>query len=223
MLELPDKKAAETDGLCLHGNFPSSCPTCLADIAATRERLKAHLADYLGLKTPEEAERIRFIRGADLPDTYNSQYLFLHDERLANVMIAVIPDELWVKGKVPSESSAERGLISVRASYFKGAGKDIRDPSAWMTHELAHCQCYFDLDKDEEKYKNDAETPAFNDIEVDTYPNNKIEEGAFAAQFAYLKSKGVERAKVTEFLKEFYDDKAFRFLNKILDRVYGHE
>lgn len=217
MLETQEENLRDA-GMCPHGNFFSSCPSCVIERSSRQERLRTHLTEYLGLKTPEDAERIMFVRGAELPDEYGDQYRFLDDERLADVMVAVVPDEFWVKGAQPSESSAERGLINVRGGYFEGREESERDPSAWMTHELAHCQRY--LDK-KEAYAKDSETPAFDDIGTGTYPNNKVEEHAFGTQFTYLKSKGVERAKVAELLKKDYDEKDFEFLDKMLDRVYG--
>ncbi|MBU0625741.1 hypothetical protein KKF05_05380 [Patescibacteria group bacterium] len=213
-----NEKVVETTGLCLHGNFSSSCSVCAAEVASSIEQLRAHLVEYLELKTPEEAERIKFVRALDLPAELGDQYHFLSDERLANVLVAVIPDELWVKGAQPSESSAERGLINVRAGYFEGeAGNSERDPSAWLTHELAHCQRYLEHRED---YAQDSDTPAFDDIDVEVYPNNRVEEHAFNTQFAYLKSKGIEREGIVGLLKTHYKDKDFEFFDRILDRVY---
>lgn len=219
ILNMNNEKTEKITGLCTHGNFPSSCSLCAAEVASSTEQLRAHLVEYLKLKTPEEAERIKFVRGLDLPAEFGDQYRFLADERLANILVAVIPDELWVEGKEdqPTESSAERGLINVRAGYFEGKeGEGERDPSAWLTHELAHCQRYLDRRED---YAQASETTAFDDIDVDIYPNNRVEEHAFTQQFAYLKSKGVEREKITELLKAHYSDQDFKFFNKLLDRI----
>jgi len=181
--------------------------------------LKSHLIEYLSLKSPEDAEKITFVRAADLSGDFGEQFRFFNDERLNETFVAVVPDELWHKGGQPSESSADRGMILFRGGYYDGEGDGIPDPSAWMTHELAHCQRSIDVGDNE--YNQESETQFFDDLGPDTYPNNQVEEQAFGRQFAYLKDKKVEREEVTELLEEHYGPDDFKFLNRILDRVYG--
>jgi len=181
--------------------------------------LKLCLAEYLELKSPEDAERITFVRAADLSEEFGEQFRFLNDERLNEALVAVVPDELWHKGGQPSESSADRGMILFRGGYYDGEEDGARDPSAWMTHELAHCQRSIDVGDD--GYNQESEMQVFDDLGPDTYPNNRVEEQAFGRQFAYLKAKKVGREKITELLGEHYGPDDFRFLDRILDRVYG--
>ncbi len=189
--------------------------------AARAERvaeLRRHLAAYLELKSDADAESLRFETAGGLTGDYAEQFKFMNDPRLAETMIAVVPDRLWVKGSQPSESSAERDLILVREGYLKDPAKEHQDEVAWMTHELGHIQRGKDAG---ERYAAESEEKAFDDIETGTYPNNKVEEHAFGRQFAYLRSKGVPRERVAELLKDEYGPEDFRFLDKLLDRTYG--
>lgn len=191
-----------------------------ADRAEQVRGIRSHLVDYLELKSPEDAERIGFVRAAELPGEFGEQFRFLDDGRLAETLVAVVPDDLWHKGGQPSESMAERGTVLVRGGYFGGEREAEKDPSAWMTHELAHCQRFADLE-DEDEYGRESGTPAFSGLGPDTYPNNKVEEHAFGRQFAYLKEKGIERDQVADLLREHYGPEGFLFLDRILDRVFG--
>lgn len=165
-----------------------------------RERLRDHLTEYLGIETEEQRETIGFVCAEKLSGRHKEQYDFLADERLADVQIAIVPDELWVKGSQPSESDAENNLILFKESAFKG-----EDAIAWLTHELGHCQKLKDTDA--EQYRNDSEAG---------YPDNEVERHAFTKQFEFLKSKGVTKEQILEMLKESYDAEELKFLGSLM-------
>ena len=67
-------------------------------------------------------ERIGLLKAKDVPKTTKPSARLFHDKRLDEVTIAVVPDDLWIKGSQPSESSAERQLILIKQSYFEAQG-----------------------------------------------------------------------------------------------------
>lgn len=181
--------------------------------------IKRYLVRYLELRPDQDIDGVRFEAAADLPGEYGDQYRFLDDSRLAGVEVAVVPDGLWVKGIQPSESHAEKGLILIREGYYDRPERHVRDQAAWLTHELAHVQR--SLDRGPDDYRKDSDEPAFDDIGLNGYPNNKVEEHAFTRQLEYLKTRGIGRDAAAALLREQYDPEDFRFLDRILDRVYG--
>ena len=162
--------------------------------------LKKYLTEYLGLKSPEQANEIKFLGVEKLAGNHKEQYDFLADKRLADVMIVVVPDSLWAKGSQPSESDAENNLILFKESAF-----NEEDTVAWMTHELGHCQKLKDTDV--EQYKKDSEAG---------YPDNEVERHAFAKQFEFLKSKGITKEQILKMLGEWYHDEELEFLGGLL-------
>ncbi|OGZ34156.1 MAG: hypothetical protein A2Y98_02375 [Candidatus Portnoybacteria bacterium RBG_19FT_COMBO_36_7] len=165
----------------------------------------------------EEAEKIELFEAESLSEHYKRQYEALNDKKLENVKILVVPDDVWQKSQ-PSESAADKQLVSFKESYFKNIEKP--DEIAWMLHELAHCKRFLDSESSE-AYKKDNQTFAFNNIKSEyTYPNNKVEEYAFSQQFEYLKNQGKTRQEIAEMLKEYYKEDDFLFFNKILDKTY---
>lgn len=175
--------------------------------------LKTHLIKYLGLKDPTQIERAEFIEAVDLPSKYQEGYDFLNDNRLANTMIAIVPDDMWIKGGQPSESHAENNLILFKESYYKG-----NDEIGWMVHELAHCLRFKEA---EGKYNEDSQTCAFEDIKSQyIYPNNRVEAYAFLQQFRYLKGKGKTCDDIIKTLKGLYKEEDFQFFNKLLDQAF---
>lgn len=163
-----------------------------------------YLRDYLGLKD-DAVERIELLKMANLPQKYKAQREFFADDRLDDVTIAIVPDDLWVKGAQPSESSAEKQLILIKQSYFES-----HDEIAWLCHELAHCIYFFNSESAEEYLGKMVE-----------YPDNPVEQYAFSKQFQFLKKQGKTREAVLVMLKKFYDKKDFAYFNKLLDGVYG--
>jgi hypothetical protein len=79
--------------------------------------LKKNLSEGLNLKD-NSLDQIKLLTAKDLPENYQAQFKALNDDRLGNVNIAVVPDDLWIKGEQPSESNAEKNLILVKQSYF---------------------------------------------------------------------------------------------------------
>ncbi len=181
--------------------------------------LKRHLTGYLELRPDQSADALRFERAVDLSGEYGEQYRFLGDARLADMEIVIVPDQTWIKGSQPSESSASQGMILIREGYFRDPKKERQDETAWMTHELSHLQQ--SLDRGPAGYEQAQATPAYADIGVETYPNNQVEEYTFRRQFDYLKAKGLGRERVAALLQDEYSQDDFKFLNRILDRVYG--
>lgn len=186
--------------------------------ADTTKDLQQHLQEYLGLKEGA-VERIGLLKAKNLPKNYQPQREALHDERLDSVTIAVVPDDLWVKGSQPSESSAEDLLILIKQSYFEA--QENPDEIAWMIHELAHCQNFLDSES-AEAYQKSMQTFAFDDLKTEySYPNNPVEQQTFTKQFQYLKEQGKSRENVLTMLSEHYDKEDFPFFNRLLDSVYG--
>lgn len=161
-----------------------------------------------------EIEKVQFIEAINLPSHYQKAYDFVNDHKLAGIMIAVVPDDMWGKGDQPSESSAENGLILFKASYFGG-----NDDIGWMVHELSHCQRY---QNEPIAYDRDLGTYAFDDLKSkNPYPNNKVEAFTFLQQFKYLREEGKTRENIREMLKADYDEeKDFPFFEKLLDQVF---
>ncbi len=202
------------------GSEAEAAEAAKAARAARTAELQRHLSAYLELKSDADAESLRFETAGSLTGEYADQYRFLGDPRLAETTVVVVPDRLWVKGSQPSESSAERDMILIREGYMHDPSRKEQDEVAWMTHELAHIQRGKDVG---EKYAAESEEKAFGDLDIGTYPNNKVEEHAFGRQFAYLRVKGVPRAKVVELLRGEYGPEDFAFLDRLLDRAYGKE
>jgi hypothetical protein len=86
--------------------------------AEDQKATKQHLQEYLGLKDGD-VERVLLLKAKNLPKQYQAQREALYYERLDGVIIAVIPDDLWVKGSQSSESSAENKFILIKQSYFE--------------------------------------------------------------------------------------------------------
>lgn len=180
--------------------------------------VKQHLQEYLDLKEGA-IERIGLMKAKDLPKNYQSQREVFHDERLDGVTIAVIPDDLWMKGKnQPSESNAEKQLVLFKQSYFEA--QDNPDEIAWLCHELAHCQKFLDSESPAE-YEGNMEKFAFEDLKTEySYPNNPVEQFTFTKQFEYLKEQGKNRNDVLKMLGQNYSEEDFPFFNRLLDSVY---
>ena len=186
--------------------------------ANDQKATKQHLQEYLDLKEGD-VERVSLLKAKNLPEQYQSQREALHDERLDGVTIAVIPDDLWVKGSQPSESSAENQLILIKQNYFKT--QENPDEIAWLCHELAHCQNFLDSESPEE-YQGNMQRFAFEDLKTEySYPNNPVEQFTFTKQFQYLKEQGKSREDVLAMLGEHYEEEDFPFFNRLLDGVYG--
>ncbi|MBU2542809.1 hypothetical protein KJ785_04595 [Patescibacteria group bacterium] len=162
--------------------------------------LKKYLVEYLDLKSPEQAKEIKFFSVEKLAGGHKEQYDFLADKRLDDVLVAVVPDGLWVKGSQPSESDAEKNLVLFKESAFNN-----EDVVAWLTHELGHCQRLKDTDV--EQYKKDSEQG---------YPDNEVERHAFSKQFEYLKNKGISQEQILLMLQEWYHGEELDFLREIL-------
>jgi len=183
-----------------------------------QEAIKQHLQEYLGLKE-DDVERVSLLKAKNLPEQYQAQREALRDERLDGITIAVVPDDLWVKGSQPSESSAENQLILIKQSYFEA--QENPDEIAWLCHELAHCQNFFDS-KSPEEYQDNMQRFAFEDLKTEyTYPNNPVEQHTFTKQFQYLKEQGKSRGDVLAMIGKYYHEEDFPFFNRLLDDVYG--
>lgn len=186
--------------------------------AEDQKSTKQHLQEYLGLKDGD-VERLLLLKVKNLPEQYQAQHEAFHDERLDGITIAVIPDDLWVKGSQPSESSAENQLILIKQSYFEA--QENPDEIAWLCHELAHCQNFLDS-KSPEEYQGNMQRFAFDDLKTEyTYPNNPVEQYTFTKQFQYLKEQGKSREDVLAMLSEHYEEENFPFFNRLLDGIYG--
>lgn len=182
--------------------------------------LSQHLQEYLELKD-SDVEKIGFLQAENLPQTYQTQREFLDDERLNDITIAVVPDELWKKGSSVSESDAEKKLILIKQSYFE-KGEDTGE-IAWMAHELAHCQKFFDSETPD-AYEKDMKRPApgFEDIPTEyDYPNNPVELHAFTKQFEFLKEQGKSKEYVAKKMAEHYLKKDLPFFDRLLDNIYS--
>ncbi|HBX16411.1 MAG: hypothetical protein UU69_C0032G0004 [Candidatus Magasanikbacteria bacterium GW2011_GWA2_41_55] len=179
--------------------------------------IKQYLQKHLGIEQ-KNAERIKLLKTKDLPKNYQAQRGFFHDERLDGVTLAVIPDDLWVKGSQPSESSAEKELILIKQSYFEA--QENPDEIAWLLHELAHCQNFLDFASPEE-YQANMQKSAFGDLKIgNRYPNNPVEKFAFTKQFQYLKEQGKSRENIAVMLSGYYNEEDFPFFNKLLDDIF---
>jgi len=189
----------------------------LEQAGATKD-LKQYLQEYLELKDGD-AEKIGLLKAKDLPQNYQSQREALDDKRLDNVTIAVVPDDLWVKGSQPSESSADKQMILIKQSYFEAQEKP--DEIAWMIHELAHCQNFLDSATAED-YEKNMQKFAFTDLKIEySYPNNPVEQYTFTKQFQFLKDQGKGREDIMEMLDEYYHKEDSSFFNRLLDDIYG--
>src|SRR4030042_5721126 len=122
-------------------------------------KLKKYLQQFLKLNDAELAS-INILEMKKLPDSYFRQFALLADARLESVRVAVIPDKLWQKGVQPTESSARNSLISINEKYF--SNKENPDEFGWFTHELCHCQKYFDAP---DKYDQQREESALPEIQ----------------------------------------------------------
>lgn len=188
-----------------------------------QNEIKQHLQKYLNLKDGA-IERVKLLKVKDLPKNYQAQREAFNDEKLDKINIAVIPDDLWVKGDQPSESIVEKQLISIKQSYFEAQKNP--DEIAWLCHELAHCQNFLNSESPEE-YQNNTQKFAFEDLRTKyTYPNNPVEQFAFTKQFQFLKKQGKSREYVLEKINEYYNKKNFNkedfsFFNRLLNNVYG--
>ena len=169
--------------------------------------LHRHLHEYLDLNEGD-VDRITLLNAINLPENYQKQFKFLNDKRLDDVIIAVVPDNLWKKGRATSESDAEKKLILIKKSSYET--QENPDETAWMVHELAHCQKFFDLKSAEEYYKN-----------LETYPDNPVEEYTFTKQFEFLKEHGKSRESIVGLLEKLYHEEDFPFFNRLMDRVFS--
>ncbi|SRR6056297_1110442 len=186
--------------------------------AEDKKAIKQHLRECLGLKEGD-AERVSLLKARNLPQQYQAQRKALHDERLDGITIAVVPDDLWVKGSQPSESIAENQLILIKQSYFEA--RENPDEIAWLCHELAHCQNFLDS-KTPEEYQKNMQRFAFEDLKTEhTYPNNPVEQYAFIKQFQYLKERGKSREDILTMLGKYYHEEDFSFFRRLLDSIYG--
>lgn len=181
------------------------------------EEIFGYLKSFLELKDGD-AEKIESLKAKDLPGDYKKQLEFVNDKRLDNINIVIIPDDLWIKGKQPSESDAENNIILIKQSYFKAEKKP--DEIAWMTHELGHCQVFLDS-KNSEDYQKKMEEFAFTDIETEySYPNNLVEKVAFTKQFQFLKEQGKSREGIIEMINKYYQEEDMAFFDKVLNSVF---
>jgi hypothetical protein len=191
---------------------------------ASNQDLRQYLQGYLKLKEGG-ADRIKLLKAGDLPEDYQAQRKTLDDQRLDSVTIAVVPDDLWIKGGQPSESDAENQIILIRQSYFEAQGKpeagEKPDEIAWMIHELAHCENFLNSASAEDYEKNRLEF-AFPDLKTEySYPNNPVEQYAFTEQFQFLKQQGKSREDIMKLLSEYYHEEDFPFFDRLLDGIYG--
>jgi hypothetical protein len=178
---------------------------------------KEYIKEYLELKE-SDLEKIILLKAKDLPKHYQKQLEYFQDERLSDVTISVIPDDLWIKGEQPSESNAETQLIFIKQSYFE-TQKDP-DEIAWLCHELAHCQNFLDS-KSPKNYQDNMTKFAFNDLKTKyTYPNNLVEEFAFTKQFKLLKDRGKTKEDILRMIKKYYKEDDFPFFNRLLNNIY---
>jgi len=188
--------------------------------ASGENNIRQHFLTYRGVGQ-KDIERIQILKVKDLPGYYQSQREFLRDERLDEISIAIVPDDIWknIKGSQPSQSDAENGLISFKQSYFEA--EESPDKSAWLCHELAHCQNYLDSESLAE-YQGNMHKLAFEDIKTEyTYPNNLVEKFTFTKQFQYLKQQGKSREDILKMLSNEYNEEDFPFFNRLMDGVYA--
>ncbi|MCX6779280.1 MAG: hypothetical protein NTU97_03555 [Candidatus Magasanikbacteria bacterium] len=162
--------------------------------------IKNLLKDYLGLNSSEEVEQIEFLSAASLQGGHQDQLNFLNDPNLSEVIIGVVPDELWIKGSQPSESMVEKGLILIKKSYF-----DQSDDLAWMSHELGHYQAFVA-----------TTTELYEQAVRSSYPDNEVERHAFSKQFAYLQKKGLKKDEILAALSGEYNEEELQFLSLLI-------
>ena len=164
-----------------------------------------------------ENKRIESLKASQLPDNFRDQLETFNDKRLDEVTINIVPDSLWTKGEQPTESEAERQLISVKQSYFELMKSN--EEIAWFIHELAHCQKFLDL-KSPEDYEKGMRTFAFTDLKSDySYPNNQVEQYAFSKQFAYLKEQGKNQEEILNMLRKYYGEEDLVFFKRLLEKL----
>lgn len=177
-----------------------------------------YLKDYLNLKQ-EDIKRVEVFKTKDLPGNYQKQLKFFNDKRLDNINIAIIPDDLWLKGSQPTESDALNNIILMKESYFRKVDKP--DEIAWLTHELSHCQVFLEL-KSEKQYQDNMQKFAFLDLNTKySYPNNLVEKETFTKQFQFLKDNGKNREEILKAISFYYNNEDLAFFNKILDSIYN--
>lgn len=180
--------------------------------------VKHYLRQYLELNE-DSAEKIKVLKTKDLPQNYQAQRQTFNDKRLDDVNIAIIPDDLWVKGSQPSESDAENNLILIKQSYFET--RENPDEIAWMVHELAHCQNFMNS-KNKADYQKKMGTIAFEGLKMEySYPNNLVEQETFTKQFQFLKEQGREREDIIKMVSEYYHEEDFPFFDKLLNNIYS--
>ncbi|EKE29162.1 MAG: hypothetical protein ACD_2C00212G0002 [uncultured bacterium (gcode 4)] len=165
-------------------------------------------------------ERLSFVKADKLKWIYLEQFQALWDERLQDVVIVIVPDDLWHKWISPSESHAHENMILFRQGYFESV--ENPDGIAWMIHELAHCQKFLDSENKED-YFSEMRNPAFIDLPWSTYPNNAVERYAFGRQFRFLRRLGKKREEILGLLEPYYSVKDFPFFNKILDEAFENQ
>ncbi len=165
-----------------------------------KEAIDSFLQGYLDLKNQAEINEIKILQISSLRGEFQEQIKFLADESLQDVMIVVVPDELWIKGIQPSESIAERNLVLFKESYFDGL-----DSLAWLIHELGHVQSFRQLKH--EGYKK---------VIRSNYPDNEVERRAFSQQFAYLRKKGLSEEEILSYLSRDYNEQELKFLKSLI-------
>ena len=185
--------------------------------------LRQYLNHYLELDSKEKLDSLRLYEQSDLPTIFLEGLAYLDDPRLENVRVVVVPDNIWAKGARISEYHENHNLILVKAKYFNDP--ELEKAEGWYVHELGHATCFADikgetLDERIKKYRRELEIQAFDLESLVGYPNTKVEELAFDKQFSYLKSQGVLREEIVEFLSPHYDEEDFQFLDKILNKVF---
>jgi len=175
--------------------------------------------------TDQEIDRIKLVNASNLPGEYKEQFKSMNDPRLGDVMIAIVPADLWKRrGKSqPSESEASRDLVLFDESYFNKG-----DKVSWMSHELGHC-LYWKNNPLPAEYQKDSITFSYKDIKSkEPYPNNKVEHMAFQKQFEYLKQNGKTKQEISKMMEELKDPKGtpeysaedMKFFNKLLDDIF---
>ncbi len=184
--------------------------------AECRNSAKNFLREYLNLNS-KSFDKVKLLNNEEIGQRYKEQYGFLEDERLKNITIAVVSDDLWHKSQ-PTESNAQNHVILIKESYYNE--QDLEDEAAWFTHELAHYQIFVEMD-DVDKYEQSMKEIAFDGIESEyAYPNNIVEKYTFKKQFQYLKKEGKARNDIVILLMKYYEIDDMKFFDKILNEVY---
>lgn len=184
-----------------------------------KKTIEEVISSSLGIEK-KDIEKINLLNAQNLSDYYKLEYMTLQDKRLENVVFAIVPDELWVKGIQPSESSAENQLIIIKKSYFES--QQNPDEIAWLVHEFAHCQNFLDSNSPED-YRKKSETFAFDDLKTNDsypYPNNKVEQYTFTKQFQFLKEQDKSKEDILIMLSQYYKEENMPFFNRLLDNIY---